>query len=105
MCVQEKEQVSEGIMENLGGNGISSGNDVDDEDCKPWSLHSQVELSPAQNETWGKNTSFDHPSPLRNSSPVRRKTFFGSFPSFPFLCSRVTCFFRIILISTSISPL
>lgn len=76
MCVQEKEQVSEGIMENLGGNGVSSGNDVDDEDCKPWSLHSQVELSPAQNETWGKNTSFDHPSPLRNSSRVRRKTFF-----------------------------
>lgn len=68
MCVQEKEQVGEEGMENLSG--ISSGNDGD-EDCKAaWSLHSKVELSPAQNESWGKNTSFDLPAPLRNSFPL-----------------------------------
>lgn len=97
MCVQEKEQVSEGIMENLGGNGISSGNDGDDEDCKAWPLHSQFELSPAQNETWGKNASFEHPAPPRNSFPVRRKTFWilSFFPLFLILCFRVTCFFSL----------
>lgn len=65
MCVQDSEEVTE-EMENLGG--FASGND---EDCKTWPLHSQMEFSPAaQNEIWEKDAILDH-VPLGNSFPVR----------------------------------
>lgn len=73
MCVQDSEQVTEG-MENLGaGFALGDGGDGNDdyEICKTWSLqNSPLELCPAQNENWEKNASLD-PVSLGSSFPVR----------------------------------
>lgn len=71
MCVQDEEQVSEG-MEKLGiSSNNNNGNDDDDDDDenhKSWPLHS--DFLNTQMENWGNTTPCDQTN-LGNSFPVR----------------------------------
>lgn len=62
MCIQDSEQVNEG-MENLV---ISN----TDDNFKNQTLHSEAEFQHTQNENLGKITT-SSPSVMRNSIPVR----------------------------------